>query len=114
MADFDLTGSVRKLFLIGVGAAATGAEKGEEIIDELVKKGELTVEQGKALNKELTVKAKDAAGDMDGTLLRAKLEAMSDEEREAFSKKVAEIKSDIESKATKVEVEQDEPTKSSK
>lgn len=55
----SITDGVKKLLLAGIGAAATSAEKSQEILDELVKKGELTVEQGKALNEELrhTVKS---------------------------------------------------------
>ena len=45
--------NVKKLLLAGVGAAATTVEKSKEILDVLVEKGELTVEQGKALNEEL-------------------------------------------------------------
>lgn len=54
-----LTDGVKKLLLAGIGAAATGAERSQEILDDLVKKGELTVEQGKTLNEELkhTVKS---------------------------------------------------------
>ena len=45
--------NVKKLLLAGVGAAATTVEKSKEILDDLVEKGDLTVEQGKALNEEL-------------------------------------------------------------
>lgn len=45
--------SVKKILLAGIGAVATTAEKSKEILDEMVKKGELTVEQGKVLNEEL-------------------------------------------------------------
>ena len=45
--------NVKKLLLAGVGAAATTVEKSKEILDDLVEKGELTVEQGKVLNEEL-------------------------------------------------------------
>ena len=41
---------LRKLILAGIGAVAATKEKSEVILDELVKKGELTVEQGKVLN----------------------------------------------------------------
>ena len=45
---------VKKVLLAGIGAAALTAEKSKDVIDELVKKGELTVEQGKdAPNEEL-------------------------------------------------------------
>lgn len=45
--------NVKKLLLAGIGAVAVTTEKSKEILDEMVKKGELTVEQGKVLNEEL-------------------------------------------------------------
>ena len=44
---------IKKIMLAGIGAVATTAEKSKAVIDALVKKGELTVEQGKILNEEL-------------------------------------------------------------
>ena len=52
--------SIRKLILAGIGAAAVTKEKSEGLLKELVKKGELTVEQGKVLNEELKHNIKDA------------------------------------------------------
>ena len=49
----DLGEGLKKVFLAGVGAVATTAETAKEIVDDLVTKGELTVEQGKVLNEEL-------------------------------------------------------------
>ena len=49
----ELGDGLKKLLLAGVGTVAVTAEKSKEILDELVKKGELTVEQGKVLNQEL-------------------------------------------------------------
>lgn len=105
MAGFDLGEGVRKIFLAGVGAVATGAERSQQIIEDLVKKGELTVEQGKTLNEELGRKAAKAASDTQDTLLRTRLAGMTPEERAAYVKKVADIANDIESKATTVEAE---------
>ncbi|MDD3221337.1 MAG: hypothetical protein EOM34_06460 [Clostridia bacterium] len=45
--------SVKKLLLAGIGAVALTTEKSKDLLDEMVKKGELTVEQGKVLNEEL-------------------------------------------------------------
>lgn len=45
--------NLKKVMLAGVGAVAVTAEKPKELLDEMVKKGELTVEQGKVLNEEL-------------------------------------------------------------
>lgn len=47
MADFDFGDGLRKVFLAGVGALATTVEKSQEIVDDLVKKGELTVERAR-------------------------------------------------------------------
>ena len=56
----QLSEGLRKLILAGIGAVAATKEKSEGILDELVKKGELTVEQGKVLNEELKHNIKDA------------------------------------------------------
>ena len=53
-----ISDSMKKILLAGIGAAATTAEKSKEILDDLVKKGELTVEQGKVLNEELKYNVK--------------------------------------------------------
>lgn len=48
-----ITDGLKKLLLASVGAVALTAEKADELVGTLVEKGELTVEQGKELNKEL-------------------------------------------------------------
>ena len=53
MADFNFGDGLRKVFLAGVGALATTVEKSQEIVDDLVKKGE-------ALNAELKHKIEEA------------------------------------------------------
>lgn len=105
MADFDLTEGLRKMFLAGVGAVATGAEKTQEVVDELVKKGELTVEEGKSLNQELGRKAKEALENTTDSALRTRLSMMSPEERAAFAEKVARMSAELDKDAVKVEVE---------
>ena len=45
----ELGEGIKKILLAGIGTAAVTAEKSKEVLDELVKKGELTVEQGKVL-----------------------------------------------------------------
>lgn len=45
--------SLKNLLLAGIGSIAMTYEKGSVLVDELVKKGELTVNQGKQLNEEL-------------------------------------------------------------
>jgi len=109
----------RKAFLVGVGAVAYGAEKTGALVDELVKKGELTVDQGKGLNRELTVKAKDAVNGAQDSVLRARLSTMTPEERAAFVARAQSLASDLDAAdaakaakaedATKVDVEDDTP-----
>lgn len=108
MAGFGFGEGVRKVFLAGVGAIATGAEKSQQIIDDLVKKGEITVEQGKQLNEELSRKASKAASDTQDSILRARLENMTPEERAAYAQRVADISSEIDSRTTTVESEVEE------
>jgi polyhydroxyalkanoate synthesis regulator phasin len=55
--------SLKRLLLAGIGTAAYSYEKGMAIVEELVKKGELTVNQGKELNEELKKKATDKASE---------------------------------------------------
>ena len=107
MSGIDLGGGVRKMFLLGVGAVATTAEKGTQVINDLVEKGELTVQQGKALNEELTCKARQTASDGADALLRARLSAMTPEERAAYAQKVAKVAADLDAEPVTVEVEAD-------
>lgn len=45
--------TLKNLILAGIGTLAFSYEKGTAIIDSLIKKGEITVNQGKELNEEL-------------------------------------------------------------
>lgn len=45
--------TLKNLLLAGIGSMAYTYEKAQGIVDELVKKGELAVNQGKDLNEEL-------------------------------------------------------------
>lgn len=82
-----LTDGIKKLLLAGVGAVATTADKSQEIFDDLVKKGELTVDQGKQLNQELkhTVKEKKAAADEKKAEAEEKTDAAADVKEEKSS-----------------------------
>lgn len=45
--------SLKNLLMAGIGTMAYSYEKAVSLIDDMVKKGELTVNQGKELNEEL-------------------------------------------------------------
>jgi len=53
-------GTLEKILLAGIGALAMTAEKTREMLDELVRQGELTLEQGKVINEELKHNSKAA------------------------------------------------------
>ena len=86
---------------------ALGAEKSQEVVSDLVKKGELTVEQGKMVNEELRQKFRDATDDASQAMLTAKLKAMSSEERAAWVSNVQNIASKLDAETVEVEVEDD-------
>ncbi|MCL1852148.1 MAG: hypothetical protein FWF88_03840 [Peptococcaceae bacterium] len=46
-------GVLEKIVLAGIGAMAITTDKAKEIVNELIARGELSVEQGKAINEEL-------------------------------------------------------------
>ena len=45
--------NLKSLLLAGIGSVAYTYEKASEVVDTLVKKGEITLNQGKELNEEL-------------------------------------------------------------
>lgn len=74
----------KNIFLAGVGVMAYTGEKGKELIDQLVEKGEITIEQGKELSEELQRKAGDTANDLRQSALESRLRRMTPEERDEF------------------------------
>lgn len=50
---------LKKIFLAGVGLTSTSVEKAEKLINEMVEKGRVTVQEGKELQSELTRKVTD-------------------------------------------------------
>lgn len=97
----NLGDDLKKIVLLGIGAVAKTAEKcadAKDIIDELVKKGELTVEQGKILNEELkhTVKEKvnETVEKKKEELMEAKLASLSKEEIELLKAKLEAMEKD--------------------
>lgn len=94
----ELGSGLTRIFLAGVGALAVTAEKSKEVVDELVKKGELTVEQGKILNEELkrdaAAKVKEAVANIQSPepleKIMSRVDDMTPEERAALKAKLEE------------------------
>ena len=82
---------LKKLILLGVGAAVTTAEKSKDLIDKLVRKGELTIEQGKVLNEELKHNIKETVKEKYTDALYGSLDKLSKEERAALRKKLEQM-----------------------
>lgn len=85
-----LSDSMKKIILAGIGAAATTADKSKEILDDLVKRGELTVEQGKVLNEELKHNVKQA-GKKEETDAADLLKGLSPEQIAALKEQLARM-----------------------
>lgn len=107
----DLGENLRKLILAGVGVAAVTKEKGADVLNELVKKGELTIEQGKVLNEELKHNIKDAIRE-NVTIVTppddviSAVDSLSDEQLEALKAHIAAREA---MKKTAASAESDEP-----
>ncbi|MEY8436902.1 phasin family protein [Atopobiaceae bacterium 24-176] len=87
------------VFLAGVGAAAIVGEKASQVVDDLVKKGELTVQQGKVVNEELSQKAAGVVNETTEALIKNHLKSMTPEQRAEFVASVRSMADDIENKA---------------
>lgn len=92
----NLSDDVKKIFLAGVGAVAVTAEKSKEVINDLVKKGELTIEQGKVLNEELKRNIKKTvrehvSHDFDKEVILDKIQTMDQEQLDEIKAKLAEM-----------------------
>ena len=105
MAEFNFGDGIKRFFLAGIGAVATTAEKSSEIIDSLVKKGELTVEQGKELNKEMqqNLKARMAERGVNIDEMSAKVTKMSADELAKLKEIIAGAEKSLSERLEKAE-----------
>ena len=91
----NLESDFKKVLLAGIGALATTVEKSKDIVDSLVKKGEITIEQGKALNEELKRNLKEQNEEKESAAYAAdiceKLEYLNAEDIAKMKEKLAEL-----------------------
>lgn len=87
----SITDGFKDIFLAGIGAMAIGAEKSKELVDQLIARGEITIEQGKEINSELKHKTFEATSDLRDDSIAVQMAAMSAAEREQFAARVAEL-----------------------
>lgn len=60
----------RRIFLAGVGTAALTCEKAGEVINKLIEKGKLSVEEGKELSEELKREVKTKGEDTKDSIMK--------------------------------------------
>lgn len=110
MADYKFGDGIKTFFLAGVGAVALTAEKSQEIIADLVKKGELTVEQGKDLNKDLQRSFKESMDKKGVNIdeLSQKLSKMSADELAKIKEQIAAAEKIVSERLKKAEEKADE------
>ena len=81
----------KDIFLAGGGALAITGEKAKEVVDTLIEKGSITVEQGKDINQELQHKATQTISKVREEAVAQTLKTMSPEERDEFAATVARL-----------------------
>ena len=86
----NLTETFQNIFLAGVGALSIGGEKAKAVIDDLVERGQVTVDQGRKH------KAEEGAGKLREESIRAYVRSLSPEERVAFAEQMAQIAREME------------------
>ncbi len=92
----NLTETFQNIFLAGVGALSIGGEKAKAVIDDLVERGQVTVDQGRKLNEELKHKAEDSVSKVREESIRAYVRSLTPEERIAFAEQMAQIAREME------------------
>lgn len=80
---------LQDIFLAGIGAMAITGDKAREVVDALIERGELSVEQGKGIARELSKEAAEATQGIQDAALQQHLSGMTPEEREAFAARIA-------------------------
>lgn len=100
--------NLKKIFLAGIGAVAVTAEKSKDLLDEMVEKGELTVEQGKVLNEELKHNVKKTVKEKVNALKPASAEELSDLLDKMTPEQIAALKEQILKKEEAAETAADE------
>ena len=67
-------------------------EKAQEILEDLISRGEITVDQGREFNQELKHRAKETVADIRDQNLYDRIAALDPSEREALLEKLGELK----------------------
>ena len=91
----NITDAFQSIFLAGVGALSIGGEKAKDIVDGLVERGQVTVEQGRKINEELAYKAEETRNKFREESVRAYVKSLSPDERADFADQVAALAQEL-------------------
>ncbi|WP_066503901.1 phasin family protein [Abyssisolibacter fermentans] len=85
--------SLKNILLAGIGTAAYTYEKAVDIVDDMVKKGEITIKQGKELTDELKKRSVEGFDNANSNLKQTimNIENMTQNELEEIKKKINEL-----------------------
>ena len=89
---------LRKLAMIGIGGTALAVDKVAEYVDELVKQGKLSVDEGKKLTEELIQNKKKEASNEEREEIEEILLDMNLAQRkdiEALETRIAELETEL-------------------
>lgn len=117
---------LEKVFLLGVGAASLTKEKVQDLVDELVKRGQLSREQGEKLIDEASQRAREETASVRESVSDAYQDALramgvaTREHVEELERRISVLEAKVYSKAARVEepdlgfrvttTEEEEPT----
>ena len=87
-----LSDDMKKLFLLGIGAEALTAEKARDMVDHLVEKGELSIEQGKVLNEELKHHIQTRVDEAKNERAAQRMEQLSSQVRSLSAEELKQLK----------------------
>lgn len=99
---------LKDIFLAGVGALSIGAEKTQEVIEQLVEKGQISVDQGKEIAADLKDKAVDGTSQIRTDIIKAQMKTMTKEERDDLAAYIADLASEVDSEQAMEKQEADE------
>lgn len=94
--------SIKRLLYFSIGAAALSADKARDLIDDLVKQGEMTAEEGKKIYEELVSRGERERSELDNRI-RSQLLQMLKDMGVADQAKIASIESRLEELERRIE-----------
>ncbi len=86
---------LKKAFSLGIGVLLVSKDKIEEVVNELVKRGELGQEEGKNLVKELIEKGESSMHEVEGKIEKI-VQSVTEKLNLPTRKELNELKSEIE------------------